>query len=108
MPVRLVGADEDVVAGSIREVDLQRKYHWSKALLSEKLALSSNKCFALRRYLGVDDDEACRHDFVFGSSVHRQYSDNAYTRMRDALADGLDIESVWKAHRPGRGGRSAG
>lgn len=28
-PVRLVAADEEVEAAAIREVDLQRKYHWS-------------------------------------------------------------------------------
>jgi hypothetical protein len=102
MPVRLVGADEDVVAGSVREVDLQRKYHWSKAALSEKLGLGPNRCYALRQYLGIDDDEACRHDFVFGSSVHRQYSDNAYTRMRDAVTGGVDMDAVWRSHRPRR------
>ena len=30
-PVRLVRAEDDVAAGAVREVDLQRKYHWTKA-----------------------------------------------------------------------------
>lgn len=105
--VRLIGADEDVAAGAVREVDLKRKYHWSKAELAKKLDLSPSRCVALRRYLGIDDEEACRHDFVFGSSTHRQYSDNAYTRMRDALAGGLDLNAVWRTHGPRRGGRGA-
>lgn len=96
VPVRFTGADEDVIAGAVRELDLQKKYHWSKATLAEKLALSSGRCKALRWHLGVDDDEDCRHDFVFGRLTLRQYSDNAYVRMRDAMADGTDLGAVYK------------
>ena len=101
-PVRFVGDSLEVEAAAIREVDLQRKFHWTKQALAEKLALSSPKCCALRRYLGVEEDETCRHDFVFGSQVHRQYSDNAYTRMRDALGS-VDMQEVWRSHGARRG-----
>jgi hypothetical protein len=95
VPVVYIGADDDVAAGAIREVDLQRKFHWSKTGLAEKLGLSSGRCKAIRWKLDVDDDEDCRHDFVFGRLTHRRYSDNAHTRMRDAINGGLDIESVY-------------
>ena len=41
--------------------------------------------------------------FVFGSQHHTRYSDNAFTRMRDAVA-ALDMDAVWAAHAPKRGG----
>ena len=104
-PVRLVHADDDIEAAAIREVDLQRKFHWSKPSLAEKLALTAPKCLALRRYLEVEDDDDCRHEFVFGSQIHRQYSDNAYQRMRKALDGGLDMNEVWRCCRPGGPGR---
>jgi hypothetical protein len=100
-PVRLVAADEDVEAAAVREVDLQRKYHWAPRELAENLKLTGPRAVALRRYLGIDDDAACRHDFVFGSQKHVRYSDNALTRMRDAL-DTVDMDLVWKKFGPGR------
>lgn len=107
-PVRLVHADEDVQAGAIREVDLQRKYHWTKPKLAEKFNLTLPRCLALRRYLGIEEDDSCRHDFVFGSVTHRLYSDNAYQRMKEALDAGLDMDQVWREYRPGGRGNQAG
>lgn len=66
-PVRLVGADEDVEASAVREVDLQQRFHWSPRDLATKLKLTGPRALALRRYLKIDDDPACRHTFVFGS-----------------------------------------
>jgi Arc/MetJ family transcription regulator len=103
VPVRLVGADEVVAAGAVREVDLQRKYHWTKQALADRLGLSTSRCLALRHHLGIEDDESCRHDFVFGRTVHRQYSDNAFTKMREELASGIDMEDVWRLNRPRSG-----
>jgi hypothetical protein len=106
-PVRLVGPDEHVEAAAVREVDLQRKYHWSATELAEKVGLSLPKSIALRRYLGIDDDPTCRHVFVFGSLRLPRFSDNAFTRMRDTLTS-VDMNEVWRLHRPGkRGSRSA-
>lgn len=36
--------------------------------------------------------------FTFGSQRHQQFSDNAFTRMRDALED-LDIDDLWREYR---------
>jgi hypothetical protein len=48
-PVRLVAADEDVEAAAVREVDLQRKYHWSPSELATKLKVTGPRALALRR-----------------------------------------------------------
>ena len=95
-PVRFVsGATED--AAGIREVDLQKKYHWSAKELSDKLTMTGPRSAALRIHLGVDTDPVCFHDFVFGRSKHRAYSDNAFTRMRDAKSQ-VDLKAIWAGH----------
>jgi hypothetical protein len=96
-PVKLVGPDEEAEGAAIREVDLQRKYHWSPGELADKLALTLPRSIALRRHLGIDDDPSCRHDFVFGSQTHCRFSDNALTKMRDALGS-VDMDEVWRLH----------
>jgi hypothetical protein len=105
--VRLVGADEDVEAAAIREVDLQRKYHWSPSELATKLKVTGPRALALRRHLKIDEDPACRHTFVFGSQKHVRFSDNAFTRMRDAL-ETVDMAEVWENFGPGRRRRPGG
>ena len=97
-PVRYV-ADDSTPAAAIRQIDLQNKYHWSKAELAMAVGLSSSRAVALRRHLGIEDDETCHHDFQFGSTRHRQYSDNALTKMREAVRD-LDMDAIWRAHNP--------
>lgn len=100
-PVKFVAADDPAAAAAVREVDLQRKYHWTKGALADKLALSQPRALALRRYLGIEEDDDCRHDFIFGKSVHRQYSDNALKKMREAL-EKVDMTAVFKSHGPRR------
>jgi hypothetical protein len=97
-------ADRSVPAAAVREVDLQRKYHRSAADLAAAVNLSGPRAHALRCHLGIDADESCSHEFVFGAQRHRCYSDNAYTKMRDAVQN-LDMDAVWQAHRPRAGGR---
>jgi hypothetical protein len=98
-PVRFIG-DAATPAAAVREVDLQRKYHRSALDLAKAVGLTSNKSTALRRHLGIDADPSCCHEFVFGSQRIVRYSDNAFTRMRDALTV-VEMEDVWAAHRPG-------
>ena len=92
-------ADGSTPAAAIRQIDLQNKYHWSPTELASALGVSGPRAVALRRHLGIDDDESCRHDFQFGSTRHRQYSDNALTEMREAVRD-VDMDAMWKAHNP--------
>ncbi|HVA09560.1 MAG TPA: DUF3644 domain-containing protein [Acidimicrobiales bacterium] len=99
VPVRFIGAGEDVVAGAVREVDLQKKYHRSKADLAMTFKLDTGRCKALRWKFGIDSDLGCYHDFEFGSQIHRQYSDNAYTKLRAALDEGVDVEVVYGEYR---------
>jgi hypothetical protein len=103
LPVRLVrdgNSGEDVDAAAVREVDLQKKFHWSPFELADKLSISRPRATALRDHLGIDKDPDCRHVFEFGSQKHPRFSDNALTRMRDAVAN-QDMDAIWESHGPG-------
>ncbi len=102
MPVKFVKADDDVDAAAVRVEDLQKKYHRSPTDLATAVGLSPPRAAALRAHLGIDTDEDCRHVFEFGSQKPVRYSDNAFTRMRNGLAAGIDLDSVWAAHGTGR------
>ncbi|MEV4260454.1 DUF3644 domain-containing protein [Kribbella sp. NPDC049584] len=107
LPVRLVrdgDGGEAVDAAAVREVDLQKKFHWSLFDLADKLRISRPRATALREHLGIDKDSECLHIFEFGSQKHPRYSDNAMTRMRDAIAR-QDMDAIWKSHGPGRRSR---
>jgi hypothetical protein len=93
-PVRFVDANEPMAAGAIREVDLQNTYKHGAQVLADRLRISTGKAKALRWHLGVEDDPACRHDFVFGRTRLRMYSDAALQKMRDAIEAGLDLDDV--------------
>ena len=103
MPVTFSTDDED--AAAVREVDLQRKFHRSATELASALDLTTARCLALRRHLGIDANPDCAHRFDFGASRFIRYSDNAYRRMSEAMVL-VDMDQVWKAHRPGRAGVS--
>ncbi len=100
--VRLVhGSDpSDIEPAAVREIDLQNKFHWSGADLAKKLGITEPRLVALRRHLGIDDDPSCRHVFVFGSTRIPRYSDNAMTKMRNAIVS-MDMDTIWAAHNPG-------
>lgn len=98
VPVRLVKDDDQVDAAAIRLVPLQKKFHWAPFGLADKLGLSRPKATALRAHLGIDTDPDCVYTFTFGTQKHVRFSDNAYTRMREALDAGVDLDAIWDAH----------
>jgi hypothetical protein len=104
-PVHFVPADDPTESAAVREVDLQKKFHWTATVLAQKLDLTRPKATALRRHLGIDDDADCVHEFHFGRLNVIQYSDNAFTRMREALDDpATDMDAIWAEHGFGRRG----
>lgn len=93
-PVRLVGEGDDVEAAAIRQVDLQNTYKHGPKALADKLKIDTGRAKALRWDLGIEDDSACRHDFVFGKMKLPMYSDLALERMREAIADGKNLNET--------------
>lgn len=98
--VTYIAADDPREAAAVREVDLQRKYYLSKRELADRLGLTGPRSTALRRHLGIDDDEDSVHIFQFDSQAHWRYSDNALRKMKQALEDGLDMDAVWAEQQP--------
>lgn len=100
--IRFVSGDDPEGAAAIREVDLQKKYHWSPSALAEKLGLTINKSKAVRDLLRIDGDPANVHVFEFGSQKHPRYSDNALRVLREAITPEL-VEQAWRERPRSRG-----
>lgn len=91
--------DPDADTAAIRTVDLEKKFHMGAYDLADKAGVDRTRAVALRRHLGLDnDDDHFSHVFKFGGSKHRRYSNNALTAMREAMKT-VDLEKVWKSHR---------
>jgi hypothetical protein len=100
-PVQFVPADDPRDIAAVRDLDLQRKYHFSASELARHVGLTSPRATALRRYLGIDENEDDVHVFAFGPLKIPQYSDNALLKMRTAHEE-VDMDEVWRLHRPRR------
>jgi hypothetical protein len=99
--VHFIPADDPREAAAVREVDLQRKYAIAPNDLAERVGLTLPCAVALRRELGIDDDDACVHEFVFGSQHHKRYSDNALRKMEEGV-ETLNMDEVWERNKPRR------
>lgn len=105
IPVRYIGADDPTEAAAVRQVDLSRKYHLGRAELASKCGLTTTKAKRLRDQLGLDADPDCCHVFEHGRSRFPSYSDNAVTKMKDAL-DNQDPANEGTQHGDTGGPRS--
>lgn len=94
-PVRYVSGDDPEAAAAIREVDLRKKYHISPQQLADHLGLSTNRCKALRDFLGIDADPANIMVFEFGSQKHPRYSDNALRILKENNVAEI-VEQAWR------------
>ncbi|MGC5255379.1 DUF3644 domain-containing protein [Gordonia sp. DT218] len=91
--------DPTADTAAIRTVDLERKFHMGARDLADKAGIGKSRAVALRRHLGLDDDDDhFSHRFRFGGMEHRRYSDNALKAMRQAVKT-IDLEKVWQSHR---------
>ncbi|WP_238922454.1 hypothetical protein [Achromobacter ruhlandii] len=93
--IRYISGDDPEGAAAIREVDLQKKYHWSPSALAAKLGLSVNKTKAVRDFLRIDEDQENVMVFEFGSQKHPRFSDNALRVLREAITPEL-IDQAWR------------
>lgn len=102
MPVRYV-PDGDIPATAIREVDLHLKFHFTRSELAKHVGLTGPKTAALREHLGIDGDESSHRTFKHGNATLEAYSDTALKRLREAVAEGVDMDEVWREYRARRG-----
>lgn len=91
--------DPDAGTAAIRTVDLEKKFHMGAYELADKAGVDRTRAVALRRHLGLDnDDDHFTHRFQFGGTKLRRYSNNALTAMREAMKT-VELEKVWQSHR---------
>ncbi|HLE89283.1 MAG TPA: C-type lectin domain-containing protein [Candidatus Limnocylindria bacterium] len=90
---------QPVDTAAVRAIDLQHTFRLGPKALAEKLGVDTGLAKALRWYLGIEADPACRHDFVFGSTKLPMYSDKALERMREAIAGGTNLNDVRRAYQ---------
>lgn len=87
-------------AAAIRQVDLEKKFYMGKYDLADKSGVNRSRATALRRHLGLDNnDDHFSHLFRLGSQETLRYSDNSLRAMKSA-GDLVDMDKIWAAHRP--------
>jgi hypothetical protein len=95
MPVHFV-ADDDADAVAVREVDLTKKFHFTKTELARHAGLTTSKALALRDHLGIDADPNMHWSTTRGHTVIEGYSDAALHAMRDSIQGGVDVNKLWR------------
>ena len=92
-------SDASVVA--VRRVDELGYYSLGHAKVAEQVGLSQPKTTAIIRKLGIQSESDCFKIIRIDGSSFGRYSAKAVERIRAELP-GLDIDEVWKEHRPRR------
>ena len=106
MGVRIANENEPVSGFLVKqEVNIWDKYNLGRDDLAKKLGLSGPRTSAVILELGIQDDAECFKILRRKKTELKAYSKKALDRMRQALADGLDVEQVWSKQRHRFGGR---
>jgi hypothetical protein len=95
----MVRDGDPIDAAAVREIDLHNTYKYGRKELADRLGITTTQCKALRAELGIEHDDAFRHDFPYGNTPYRQYSEAALGRMRAAIQRGVDWETLIARHR---------
>ncbi len=100
MAVR-VAKDGEPAFGTLikQEVNIWDKYNMGRDDLAEKLRLTGPKTSALIFELQLQDDDESFKVLRRKSVKFNGYSKKALDRLRQALADGIDVKAVWQKHR---------
>ncbi len=89
----------------IREVNLLERFSITPTNLANQLGLTSPKTRALIKYINLQEDSECYHEFRMGrTSLYKRYSPKALEKLQEAL-NSLDIENVWQQYRSRRTNR---
>ena len=96
-----IANDNEPVSGFLvkQEVNIWDKYNLGRDDLANKLGLSGPRTSAVIMELGIQEDTECFKILRRKKTELKGYSKKALDRMRQALAEGLDVEEVWHKHR---------
>jgi hypothetical protein len=102
LPVRIVtdGEFPDATV-AIRKVNDTDFYCYNTTALAKKSGLSVVRVGALIRYLRLKEEPDAFKEITIGRSHFKMYSAKALNRIKEALPT-VDMEQVWRDHRPGR------
>lgn len=83
---------------AVRRVDELGFYSLGHRQLADHAGISSSKLTAVVWYLGLQEDPNCFKEIRIGSSVFKRYSQQAITRVREAVEE-TGIDEIWRAWR---------
>ena len=99
LAVRVAKPDETSVGTLIKqEINIWDKYNMGRDDLAKKLNLTGPKTSALILELQIQKDPECFKVLRRKSASFKGYSKKALDQLRQALAQGVDIEAVWQNH----------
>ena len=98
--VRVASGNEPVVGTRIKqEVNRLDKVSMGRDDLAEKLGLTGPRASAIIIELGLLDEPGWFKKLRLRKSEFRGYSKKALDPIREALANGLDVDEVWLKRR---------
>ena len=86
---------------AVKRVNELDYYSLSPKSFAEKLELTQPKALALAKHLKLQESEDYFKIIKIGKSLFNRYSGKAFQMAKKALKD-VDLEAVWKEHRPKR------
>ena len=100
LAVRVAKSDEPIDGLLIKqEINIWDKYNLGRDDLAKKLGLTGPKTGALILELQIRKDDECFWVLKRKSMEIKGYSKKALDRLRQALTDGIDVDTVWQKHR---------
>lgn len=98
IPVRIVCDGEDPSATvAVRKVNNTDFYCFGADELGKRLKLDRHKTLALIWKLGLQREADCFSEITIGKMKYKRYSQNALTRLRDAIPR-LDLEAICREY----------
>ena len=99
--MKYVSANDDAEGATlVRNVDLQQKFRYPRKKLAEMLKITLTESKRLREMLGIDEDNKMCHTFVHQSQRHPCFSDQAFIKMKDHLAQEGVRELIRQRKKP--------
>ena len=100
LAVRVAKPDETPDGTLIKqEINIWDKYNMGRDDLARKLGLTGPKTSALILELQLQENPECFKVLKRKSFTSNGYSKKALDRLRQALADGINVEATWQKHR---------
>jgi hypothetical protein len=96
--VRVAEDGEEAVGTiAVRKVDDTGFYCYGLNAMAKRLKVGSNRLLALVLHLDIQSDRSCFKEIWVGRSKFKMYSNNALTRLREALPS-VNLDQIWQEY----------